>query len=202
MPDDAPSIRDRIIDAARQLFLTKGFNGSNLRDIAKKASVSMGGIYHHFGSKEEIYQALLENRPLATDFAHLYELTQKDEFPENLDQIGHSIYELVRTHQDFFRLCYIDVLEFQGRHVAPMIHALRDGFTTQSDALLSKSRDKLREDVRSAVALRCMIDIFLYSYLEEVMLGRSLAEDLGISEGERAGEMARILLRGILKPST
>ena len=34
---EAPSIRDRILGAARGLFLKKGFNGSNLRDIAREA---------------------------------------------------------------------------------------------------------------------------------------------------------------------
>ena len=59
MDDGIPSARDRILEAARDLFLTKGYNGSNLRDIAGRARVSMGGIYHHFDSKESMVDEIL-----------------------------------------------------------------------------------------------------------------------------------------------
>ena len=46
MSDERPSVQARILRAAHELFLTQGYNGSNLRDIAARAEVSMGGIYH------------------------------------------------------------------------------------------------------------------------------------------------------------
>ena len=74
MSSTEPSIQERILIAARGLFLTKGYNGSNLRDIAKEAKVSMGGIYHHFDSKEDIYKALIHDQEAPRALATISEL--------------------------------------------------------------------------------------------------------------------------------
>ena len=95
MSDATPTVRSRILQAARQLFLEKGYNGSNLRDIARAAQVSMGGIYHHFASKEEIYEALLPATELAQHWPQVAALFRAPEFPENLSAIGRAIFDLV-----------------------------------------------------------------------------------------------------------
>lgn len=52
--------KERIITAAFQLFLQKGYNGVSLTDIIKETQLSKGAIYHHFVSKHAIYIAVLE----------------------------------------------------------------------------------------------------------------------------------------------
>ena len=43
-----------IVDAAIEVFLEKGYEGTSMDAIARKAQISKGGLYHHFRSKEEI----------------------------------------------------------------------------------------------------------------------------------------------------
>jgi AcrR family transcriptional regulator len=43
-----------IVQAAVLEFLEKGYEGASMDNIAKRASLSKGGIYHHFRSKDEI----------------------------------------------------------------------------------------------------------------------------------------------------
>lgn len=43
-----------ITAAAVEIFLEKGYEGASMDAIAKKAKMSKGGLYHHFGSKDEI----------------------------------------------------------------------------------------------------------------------------------------------------
>ena len=69
----------RILAAARRLFLNHGYNGTRLRDIAQAADVSMGGIYHHFESKEQIYEALFRQTDVAADLLQIMLLFQADE---------------------------------------------------------------------------------------------------------------------------
>ena len=64
----------RILEAAKALFLSQGYNGSNLRVIAREAKVSMGGIYHHFTSMEEIYKTLLQQSDVAQDMFQILKL--------------------------------------------------------------------------------------------------------------------------------
>ncbi|HET6753331.1 MAG TPA: TetR/AcrR family transcriptional regulator [Jiangellaceae bacterium] len=47
--------RDLLLDAAEQLFATKGFEGAALDEIADSAGYTRGAIYKHFGSKEELF---------------------------------------------------------------------------------------------------------------------------------------------------
>jgi len=53
--------RQEIIDAAIHLFSEKGYEQTSMLDITKKVNVSQGLCYRYFKSKEEIYQAALEN---------------------------------------------------------------------------------------------------------------------------------------------
>lgn len=203
MADANPSVRERILAAARECFLTKGFNGANLRDIARAAQVSMGGIYHHFASKEEIYEAMLPSTELAKKFPRVVALFTSPEFPENLSSIGKAIFEIVRAHRDDFKLIYIDILEFQGRNIKPLIDALHTGFARGSESLLSAGTrgGRVDESIHPAVFTRSIITLFLHFSVEEAMLDKSLAADIGLSEEEMADQMARLLLHGITRQS-
>lgn len=56
-----PDIRiGQILDAAYEAFSTRGFPHTRIDDIAALAGLSKGGIYAHFDSKDEIFQALLD----------------------------------------------------------------------------------------------------------------------------------------------
>jgi AcrR family transcriptional regulator len=50
--------RDRILDIALELFSTKGYDKTSLREIAERLGFSKAAIYYHFASKEEILMAL------------------------------------------------------------------------------------------------------------------------------------------------
>ncbi|MGM0576777.1 MAG: TetR/AcrR family transcriptional regulator [Myxococcota bacterium] len=199
MADPTPSVRERILRAARKLFLAHGFNGSNLRVIAREANVSMGGIYHHFSSKQEIYEALLPNTELVRELPRVATMFRAPEFPENVAEIGREVVHLVRTHKDDFKLVYIDILEFQARNVRPIIGQMNDAFAQASETLLAHRRETGElADAHPAVITRCILDLFMHFHLTEVMLDQSLAERIGLDDDEVVEQMARILLHGIL----
>jgi AcrR family transcriptional regulator len=54
--------RDRILDAAEQLFAECGFDGASMRDISAAAQAELGSIGYHFHSKDDIYTKVLERR--------------------------------------------------------------------------------------------------------------------------------------------
>ncbi|GAD50081.1 putative TetR family transcriptional regulator [Caenibius tardaugens NBRC 16725] len=53
--------RNSIIAAARDVFATKGFNGTAIADIAKIAGTSDGLIYRYFNGKRELLEAVLDD---------------------------------------------------------------------------------------------------------------------------------------------
>lgn len=55
----AEETRERILDAARRLFVERGYAGTSIRDIAEDLRMTKGSLYYHFSSKEELLNALM-----------------------------------------------------------------------------------------------------------------------------------------------
>ena len=52
--------KNEILDVAEQLFAEKGFDNASTNDIINKIGIARGTLYHHFASKEEILDAMVE----------------------------------------------------------------------------------------------------------------------------------------------
>ena len=60
MPKDKTESHNRIIPAAKQEFLEKGFQNASTRSIAARAGITSGGLYRHFKDKEAIFSELVD----------------------------------------------------------------------------------------------------------------------------------------------
>ena len=80
--------RDRILDAARELFVTEGYEGVSMRKVAENIEYSPTAIYVHFADKNELFHELCRQ-----DFARLQEVVAS-KMPadpiERLRQIGRN----------------------------------------------------------------------------------------------------------------
>lgn len=58
--------RDRVLDAAVDLFAQQGYDGTSVAQVIERASLTKGGFYHHFASKEallyEVYGDLISGQ--------------------------------------------------------------------------------------------------------------------------------------------
>jgi AcrR family transcriptional regulator len=54
--------KERILDAAENLFMEHGFEATSLRSITAAASVNLAAVNYHFGTKEELFQSVLTRR--------------------------------------------------------------------------------------------------------------------------------------------
>ena len=82
MPLDATSAdtKTRILDAAEQLFMEHGFEATSLRSLTSAACVNLAAVNYHFGSKEELFQAVLTRRldPMNQERIELLERIERD----------------------------------------------------------------------------------------------------------------------------
>jgi len=58
--EDAEITRQRIIDAAREVFLSRGVSRTSMEQIATQAGVTRGAVYWHFSNKTDLFQAMRE----------------------------------------------------------------------------------------------------------------------------------------------
>ena len=52
--------QQRILDAATEVFSTRGFSAATMADIVDDSGASIGSIYHHFGGKKELFLAIYD----------------------------------------------------------------------------------------------------------------------------------------------
>ena len=105
--------RDKILAAARQEFLDKGYQGAWLRDIAKKAGVTTGALYGHFKNKEELFGTLVGEcyhgiqamyASALTEFSQLSPEQQQTDMEELSIQGMIQMAEYMYQHHDEFKL--------------------------------------------------------------------------------------------------
>jgi len=72
--------KTRILDAAEQLFMEHGFEATSLRSLTSAANVNLAAVNYHFGSKEELFQAVLTRRldPMNQERIDLLERLERD----------------------------------------------------------------------------------------------------------------------------
>ncbi len=58
-PDAGEATRARIVQAARELVVERGYAGLSTSEVLRRAQVSRGGLYHHFAGKDELIAAVL-----------------------------------------------------------------------------------------------------------------------------------------------
>ena len=52
--------RRQVLEAAREVFIEKGYTAAGISDVVERSGSSVGSVYHHFGGKAELYLALWE----------------------------------------------------------------------------------------------------------------------------------------------
>ena len=78
---------EKILSAARELFEEKGFDLTSVREIATKADVNVALINYHFGSKENLLLAIME-QSVGTTRLKLNDINQSPSTPiEKLMQV-------------------------------------------------------------------------------------------------------------------
>ena len=60
-PSTTSSTRERLVEAARELFWLEGFEATSVAEVLEKADANAGSLYHFFGGKEELLLAVLDS---------------------------------------------------------------------------------------------------------------------------------------------
>lgn len=96
----------RILTAALDLFVDRGYHNISIHEIQKKADVSIGSIYNHFGGKEGIAKALYEH--ILNEMDELIDgVIQEINSPsEQCKEIIRQLFEHTETHHDIMAFVF------------------------------------------------------------------------------------------------
>lgn len=190
--DEAAATRDSLIDAALAVFSERGYAAARLEEIAERADLTRGALYHHFSDKAELYLAVLVER-WSQAMAPLWEI---------LEGSGSSR-ERVRD----FMIGYLTALERDdtvrallkmGMSADASLPELRDGLRTKAKAMETWA-DALTEvistDHKPAVARQAAVAVI--SFVTGVAYLATLTPAL-ISPARDAPRLVALLLDGAL----
>lgn len=98
--------RDKILDAARELFITEGYDGVSMREVADRIEYSPTAIYVHFADKEELFRELCHQ-----DFRRLAQVFQSiatlEDPADRLKQIGQAYINFGLEYPNHYKLMFM-----------------------------------------------------------------------------------------------
>jgi AcrR family transcriptional regulator len=194
------SRKEKIEEAARELFIRQGFHATSMRDIAKGAGVSLGNLYNYYATKDAIFESIVAKYMEVIDerLREMFASIDEPLEPESLRRLGEMAGELVNKHADFWLLMYIDVLEFQNRHFRKMFDGLSERFRKVFGPKFEEAekRGDLRTGVEAgSVFTAAYMQFFNYFLVEKLFGGNG---HLGLSDDQALNSLTKIFAYGTL----
>ena len=175
-PTKGEVTRLAIEDAAIELFMEHGYHATSMRQIAEHADLALGGIYNHFKSKDEIFEAIIvDKHPYKKILPLILEAEGEsmEEFLGNAARV--SIKEL--TSQPYYvKLMLIEIAEFNGAHGAILIKEIAPKLLPVFERII-----KTRKDLRvsnPALLMRSFIGMVLSYMITDMLISNSMLNKL------------------------
>lgn len=189
--------RGQILEAALRLFSSQGYRATSVRQIAEAAAASTGNVYHHFADKEAIFRALLDQYFDATtrpDFP-LNRAVTSSEFPANLEEIGRAAREAVREWRHHIRLIYVDVIEFEGKHIQRLFSDMNQLLGSMFSS--SEARTVIADEIEPMAAASLTLRVFYNHFVLSTLFG--VRDPLARTDDKAIHDISHILQHGLLK---
>ncbi|MGA7512214.1 MAG: TetR/AcrR family transcriptional regulator [Candidatus Sulfotelmatobacter sp.] len=186
----------KIERAALQLFTRKGFHGTTVREIAKKAGVSMGKLYIYYDTKEDIFIDLVHHLGRKMEAIRQKELIplMASLDPDSLRNLARAIGRIVSENLDYWRLMYIDVVEFRHKHFIHSFREIAGGLRMYANAMIQKSKVTFPPGVDASLAYTAIYLQFFTYFLAEELFGAK--RHLGMSDEEAIDQLVLLYTGG------
>lgn len=193
LPRKGKVTQARILDAAYALFMAQGYHGTSMRQIAERAGLTMGGVYTHFVSKEDIWIGVLFDRHPYRAIVPVLRNIQSTTAEEYVRVAAHQLVGELNKHKDLLHIMFIELVEFNAAHVP----ALYEQIAPEVQTLLSiiEVDDTKLRSISLPVLVRSFLGFFFSYYVTEVMMPPSLHNMMG---GNALDEFIDIYLHGVL----
>ncbi|SHG31419.1 transcriptional regulator, TetR family [Chryseobacterium vrystaatense] len=137
------SKEENILFAAEKLFAEKGFEGTSTREISKAANVNISMISYYFGSKEKLYEKLVEYRISEGQFfaKDILERTDINEW-QKIERIVDQFSGRVRNHKCFYRIMQREQLYTENPQIVEFLKQTKMGFISMYSQVLESGLKK------------------------------------------------------------
>lgn len=190
--------RERIERAAIRVFTKQGFHGTSVRDLAQAAGVSMGNLYNYYPTKDDLFRRVIERFESKIEGQRQKALGPLDDLfnPDELRRLAHAVKDIVYENPDYWRLMYIDIIEFGNRHFAHTFRSLAKNLQQRLGPQLARSIKKGRwSGVDPALAFAAIYLQFFTYFLVEKLFGGD--QHLGMSDDLAVDQIIKMVTVGL-----
>jgi AcrR family transcriptional regulator len=181
--------------AAIDLFMEQGYHATSMRQIAERAGLALGGIYNHFASKDEIFEAIIiDQHPYKKILPLLLEV-QGDTAEEFFRTAFRIVVQELGKEPSFINLMFIELVEFKGKHGAAMLREIAPQVLPVFEKLV-KSMKGLRV-TNPAVLMRSFFGMIISYFITEMVISNSVV--MKLMPKNHVDAYIDIFLHGILK---
>jgi AcrR family transcriptional regulator len=186
--------RRNILDAACQLFITQGYHGTSMRQIARQAKIALGGLYNHFPGKEEVFQAVfLEYHPYREVVPALFK-AQGETVEEVMQDALMQINTALKKRPQFLNLLFIEIVEFDSIHTGELFVSVYPSLMEIAQRIYQKFHSRLRS-IPLPMFVRSFMGLFFSYYITELLFASRAPE---VFRQGALDYMLDIYLHGIL----
>ena len=182
-----------IIDAAYNLMVDQGYAATSMRQISKKAGLSLGSIYNHFSSKEEVFVAILEERHPFFQIVPILNTIEGETIEAFARNAAGTLIAELGHHPEFLNLLLVEIVEFKGEHV-PLVFEKMLPMLLQLAQRLSTLGGTMRE-IPQFVLVRAFLGMFFSFFITEILLSRTKFLE---TQTDALDHFVDIFLHGIL----
>jgi AcrR family transcriptional regulator len=186
----------KIERAALHLFTRKGFHGTTVREIATRAGISMGKLYIYYDTKEDIFVDLANHLGRKMEAIRQKELIplMASLDPDSLRALAKAIGRVVSENLDYWRMMYIDVVEFRHKHFVHSFREIAGGLRTYASAVIRGSKITFPAGVNPSLAYTTIYLHFFTYFLTEELFGAK--RHLGMSDDEAIDQLVLLYTGG------
>jgi len=196
---EALSTRDKIIQAALEVFADKGLHGATVVEIAKAAGITGGALYRYFDSKEEIFQAVVEAHTTTMQALDLVRDLMPELEPKTaLKFIARGMFLFFYSDWDFIRMVIGEAVknpEAASPFLDKMLNPSRD--FVRECVELWKGKGALKEDVDPVLATSAFMGMMGYLLIEKDVFKYPDLE--GVELTDLVDRYIAIFLEGIIR---
>lgn len=160
--------REHIIDTAFDLFITKGYHGTSMRNIADAAGLAVSGMYNHFSNKEAIFEAIIRRwHPFVRMIPQLDQV-EGATVRERLEDTIRRVIAIYDSNPDAYHLLFIEIVEFDGQHMPQLFTELQSSMQLWVRHLM-QAKGKLATNAPDLLFQWLMSILFAYSIAGRIL---------------------------------
>ena len=163
--------RMAIEDSAVELFLAQGYHATSMRQIAESVGLALGGIYNHFSSKEEIFEAIIIDKHPYKSVLPAVIAAEGESLEDMLRNAARLAVKEIKRRPSYLNLMFIEFVEFNGKHGALILRELGPALLPVFERLV-KDRKDLRI-TNPAMLLRSFFGTLISFLITEMVLDNS-----------------------------